>query len=53
MLAAIAELVGAVQAPASPTLTESKPQDTAERRQVTVMFSESSYPARSRLYLAG
>src|SRR6516164_6382791 len=40
MLAAIAELVGAVQATAQPTLTESKPQDTAERRQVTVMFSD-------------
>jgi class 3 adenylate cyclase len=40
MLAAIAELVGAVQAPPQPALTESKPQDTAERRQVTVMFSD-------------
>jgi class 3 adenylate cyclase len=40
MLAAIAELVGAVQAPRRPALTESKPQDTAERRQVTVMFSD-------------
>jgi len=37
MLAAITELVGAVQAP---PLTEPKPQDTAERRQVTVMFSD-------------
>ena len=40
MLAAIGELVGAVQAPPQPTLTASKPQDTAERRQVTVMFSD-------------
>ena len=40
MLAAIPELVGAVQAPPQPALTESKPQDTAERRQVTVMFSD-------------
>jgi class 3 adenylate cyclase len=40
MLAAIAELVGAVRAPPQPALTESKPQDTAERRQVTVMFSD-------------
>jgi class 3 adenylate cyclase len=40
MLAAIAELVGAVQAPPQPALIESKPQDTAERRQVTVMFSD-------------
>jgi class 3 adenylate cyclase len=40
MLAAIAELVGAVQAPPQPALTESKTQDTAERRQVTVMFSD-------------
>jgi len=40
MLAAIAELVGAVQAPLQPTLTASQPQETAERRQVTVMFSD-------------
>ena len=40
MLAAIAELVGAAQAPPQPALTASKPQDTAERRQVTVMFSD-------------
>ena len=40
MLAAIAELVGAVQAPPQPALTEPKPKDTAERRQVTVMFSD-------------
>jgi class 3 adenylate cyclase len=40
MLAAIAEVGGA--APVSPqvVLTEPKPQDTAERRQVTVMFSD-------------
>jgi class 3 adenylate cyclase len=40
MLAAIAELVGAVQAPPQPALDESKPKDIAERRQVTVMFSD-------------
>jgi len=40
MLAAIAELVGAVQAPPQPALTEPKPKDAAERRQVTVMFSD-------------
>ena len=28
------------RAPPQPALTESKPQDTAERRQVTVMFSD-------------
>src|SRR6516162_3397972 len=40
MLRAIAELSSV--APASPqlALTEPKPQDTAERRQVTVMFSD-------------
>ncbi len=40
MLRAIAELAGA--APTSPqrALTEPKPQDTAERRQVTVMFAD-------------
>jgi class 3 adenylate cyclase/tetratricopeptide (TPR) repeat protein len=40
MLAAIAEHVGAIQAPPQPALTEWKPQDAAERRQVTVMFSD-------------
>jgi class 3 adenylate cyclase len=40
MLSAIRELVGAVQAPPQPALTEPKPRDTAERRQVTVMFSD-------------
>ena len=40
MLAAIAELVRAVQALPQPTLTEPKHQETAERRQVTVMFSD-------------
>jgi len=39
MLAAIAELGGAVPA-SQPTFTEPKTQDTAERRQVTVMFSD-------------
>jgi class 3 adenylate cyclase len=40
MLAAVAELVGAAQAPTKPASTDSKPQDAAERRQVTVMFSD-------------
>ena len=40
MLRAISELVGTVQAPPQPTLTEPKAQDTAERRQVTVMFCD-------------
>jgi hypothetical protein len=40
MLAAIAELVGAVQTPPRPAVTEPKHQDAAERRQVTVMFSD-------------
>ena len=35
LLRAIAELVGAVQAPPQPALIELKPQDTAERRQVS------------------
>ena len=40
-LAAIAELAGArSKHRTQPALTESKPQDTAERRQVTVMFSD-------------
>jgi SAM domain (Sterile alpha motif)/Adenylate and Guanylate cyclase catalytic domain len=41
MLAAITQMTGT--APASPTftpITEPKPQGTAERRQVTVMFSD-------------
>jgi hypothetical protein len=36
MLAAIAELAGAVHAPSQPTQTESKPQNTAERRHATL-----------------
>jgi len=40
MLRAIAELAGAVPASPQPTFTEPKTQDTAERRQVTVMFSD-------------
>jgi class 3 adenylate cyclase len=40
MLATIAQLASAVQAPPQSAMTESKPQDTAERRQVTVMFSD-------------
>jgi class 3 adenylate cyclase len=41
MLAAIGELAGAALAPLEPaTATEPKPQDTAERRQVTVMLSD-------------
>ncbi len=40
MLRAIAELAGAAPTSPQPALTESKPRDTAERRQVTVMFSD-------------
>ena len=40
ILAAIAELAGAAPTLPQPALTEPKPQDTAERRQVTVMFSD-------------
>jgi class 3 adenylate cyclase/tetratricopeptide (TPR) repeat protein len=41
ILAAIAEMTGAAAAMPAPTAaTEPKPQDTAERRQVTVMFSD-------------
>ena len=40
MLAAIAENVLSVEAPPRPAPTEPKPQETAERRQVTVMFSD-------------
>ena len=40
MLAAIAELGGAVPASPHPALTGRKPQYAAERRQVTVMFSD-------------
>jgi class 3 adenylate cyclase/predicted ATPase len=40
MLAAIAELIGTVQASPQHAPTASKPQETAERRQVTVMFSD-------------
>jgi class 3 adenylate cyclase/predicted ATPase len=40
MLRAIAELAGNAPTSPQPPLTESKPQDTAERRQVTVMFSD-------------
>jgi class 3 adenylate cyclase/predicted ATPase len=41
MLAAIAELAGgAVPTSLQPVLTKPQPQDTAERRQVTVMFSD-------------
>jgi class 3 adenylate cyclase/predicted ATPase len=41
MLAAIAERIGTAEEPRRPTSTESKPPDaTAERRQVTVMFSD-------------
>ena len=39
MLRAIAELASAAPTSPQPTLTEPKTQDTAERRQVTVMFS--------------
>jgi class 3 adenylate cyclase/predicted ATPase len=40
MLAAIGEFAGAAPAPGPITATEPKTQDTAERRQVTVMFSD-------------
>jgi class 3 adenylate cyclase/predicted ATPase len=40
MLRAIAELSSVAPASPRPALTEPKPQDTAERRQVTVMFSD-------------
>ena len=41
LLAAITELAGAARATPEPALqTEAKTQDTAERRQVTVMFSD-------------
>ncbi len=40
MLAAIAELAGSVPASPQPAVNEPKTQDTAERRQVTVMFSD-------------
>ena len=39
-LRAIAELAGAASTSPQPAPTEPKPQDTAERRQVTVMFSD-------------
>jgi class 3 adenylate cyclase len=40
ILRAIRELSGAALASAQPTFSEPKAQDTAERRQVTVMFSD-------------
>jgi len=40
LLEAIAELAGAVPAPPQPALIEPKAHDAAERRQVTVMFSD-------------
>jgi class 3 adenylate cyclase len=40
ILAAIKELGGPTPAPPQPTTPKAKPQDTAERRQVTVMFSD-------------
>ena len=40
ILAAIAELAGSVQSPPQPVKSEPKLQETAERRQVTVMFSD-------------
>jgi class 3 adenylate cyclase len=40
MLRAIAELSGFAPTSPRPALTEPKPQDTGERRQVTVMFSD-------------
>jgi class 3 adenylate cyclase len=40
ILAAIAGLLGGAQSAPQPVKSEPKPQDTAERRQVTVMFSD-------------
>jgi class 3 adenylate cyclase len=40
MLRAIAELAGVAPTSPQPALTEPKSQDNAERRQVTVMFSD-------------
>jgi class 3 adenylate cyclase/predicted ATPase len=40
MLAAIAELAGAAPTSQHPALVEAKPQDSAERRQLTVMFAD-------------
>src|SRR5215469_99768 len=40
ILAAIADLVAGARSPPQPVRSEPKPQDTAERRQVTVMFSD-------------
>ena len=40
MLRAIAELIGAVPTSPQPASIEPKAQDSAERRQVTVMFSD-------------
>jgi hypothetical protein len=40
MLAAIEGSIAAVQSQPQPATSEAKPQDTAERRQVTVMFSD-------------
>jgi class 3 adenylate cyclase len=40
MLRAIAELPGAAPTSPQPAFAEPKPQETAERRQVTVMFSD-------------
>ena len=40
MLRAIAELVAVPPTQLQPALTEPKPKDTAERRQVTVMFTD-------------
>jgi hypothetical protein len=40
MLAAIGELVSADSVSLQPALTKPKSQDTAERRQITVMFSD-------------
>src|ERR1700746_1298192 len=40
LLAAVAELGAAAPVSPPPALPEAKPQDAAERRQVTVMFSD-------------
>jgi class 3 adenylate cyclase len=48
ILAAIAELVGGVQSSPQPVKSAAKPQETAERRQVTVMCSDLSVRRHSR-----
>ena len=42
MLCAISELVGTVQAPPQPTLTEPKPQDTAEMERAAALAHDDT-----------